>query len=148
MEVVCYPDGTDPLSDSLKRSLKKAFVNLKTSYPQTYSLVENVINQLRNGKTTIATLRNSEKYSNLKGSTLDELRIPPNGRSGVFRGYCSIIKAGVLKEKWSWCQTISDLGNEDDVLVLFTAEVKKNFTRKADSQKINQAEKARQELLK
>lgn len=125
-----YPDySQDMEKDSSKGPVRRELEDLKKLYPTVFAMVKTIFTNLENGESSIEELVKTEifgKLSNTNGCTLWEFRIPPKGRSGVFRAYCS--------------KNEEDAGGEKKlVITIYSAEIKKNFKAKADPEKINQA---------
>lgn len=109
-----------------KGPVRKVLEDLAKTYPKTFALVKTIFDGLVNGETDLETLKENDQFGKFKGNQLWEFRIPPKGKKGVFRGYCSI-------------ETILDNNEEKQIICLYSAEIKKNFKAEADHEKIDQA---------
>lgn len=147
MRVLCHPDyDAGLLVTDAKGQVRKVLKELLPDRAETYSLVKTVFTNLENDKTNLAVLRDNEQYGTLKGTRLDEFRIPPKGKNGVFRAYCKVFKAEKLKLLWKDKECIKELAGTEEVVIIFSAEVKKSFKKEADKEKINQAERLLNEI--
>lgn len=147
MKVLCHPDyDARLLVTDAKGQVRKVLKELLPDRAGTYSLVKTVFINLENDKTNLAVLRDNEQYGTLKGTKLDEFRIPPKGKNGVFRAYCKVYKAKDLKLIWKGKECIKDLADTEDVVIIFSAEIKKSFKKEADKEKIKEAERLLNEI--
>lgn len=147
MKVLCHPDyDAGLLVTDAKGQVRKVLKELLPDRAGTYSLVKTVFTNLENDKTSLAVLRDNKQYGDLKGTKLDEFRIPPKGTNGVFRAYCKVFNTKQLKLIWKDKECIQELENTEEVVIIFSAEVKKNFKKEADKEKIKQAERLLNEI--
>lgn len=131
MKILFYPDYTQGISkEDHKGPARKVLEQLRNKYPMVFSLVENTFNSIEDGSTTLDQLTEQKRFLPLKGipEPLYEFRIPPKGRSGVFRAYCAII------------ETKNEDGFMEKSICIYSAEIKKNYKAEADKSKIDDAQ--------
>lgn len=135
MIVLVYPDYENEFDlfslDTTSGQIPKTMNDFNRINPNKYSRLAKVFTGIRSGANTfdknsviqimINETRELKKFPN---SVLWEIRIPPTDRKhGVFRGYCKHFKVSTLR-KWQSFPSIKESSEDDEVLIIFTAEIK------------------------
>lgn len=157
MIILIHPDYEDEFdlfsTDTVSGQVMKTIKEFNRINPIKYSRLDKLFTGIKSGSNSfdensiiqimINETRELKKFPN---SVLWEIRIPPTDRKhGVFRGYCKHFKVSTLR-KWQEIPCIEESSENDDVLIIFTAEIKIG-NKDNNQQLIKNAENRCEEIL-
>lgn len=136
MIVKYFPEYKSDLDSA--GATKKVIKELNKKYPKIYSLVSKTFKELDSGELTIQELIDDEWFGTIDG--LWEFRIPPNHKKGVFRAYCDRKNGAEAKKVLaSLGHNVDDINDEDEVILIYSSEIKKNFNPKPNAKILKNA---------
>lgn len=135
MLILVYPEYEKILNpDNLAETsgpVIKTMEDFNEKNPKQYSRLKSYFKKIKEGSNrfelndAIRVMRyENNELKKFPNSVLWEIRVPPTDRRhGVFRGYCKHFKVSTLK-KWKELNVFKELDDDDDVLIIFSAEIK------------------------
>lgn len=135
MIVLIYPDYEKDLNlenrNEFSGAVIKTINEFRSLNPKQFARLDTLIKGIQKGSNnfntnaTIQLMKNeTSELRKFSDSSLWEIRVPPKDmKRGVFRGYCKHFTARTLK-KWCNNEVINNLHDDDEVLVIFSAEIK------------------------